>query len=86
LLLKNKERKMAEEKKSKAKEFIDMMIITGFVCVFTVHLNSVFKTKNKSESGKLLNAEQTVNKDSVRTDSVPTASFVRCQMQQQRTK
>ena len=77
---------MKPETKKEIKDTLNTMLLCGIAIGIVVHLHSLFGGDKSAKSDKAVVTKNIVKTDSVRTDSIPSLSFVQEQMHQQKTR
>ena len=77
---------MKPETKKEIKDTLNTMLLCGIAIVIVIHLHSFFGGDKSAKSDKDVVTKNTIKTDSVRTDSIPSLSFVQEQMHQQKTR
>lgn len=77
---------MKPETKKEIKDTLNTMLLCGIAIGIVIHLHSFFGGDKSAKSDKDVVTKNTIKTDSVRTDSIPSLSFVQEQMHQQKTR
>ena len=77
---------MTQEKRNDLKDALNTALLCGLVFIVVGHLHSFFGGDKSAKSDKAVVTKNIVKTDSVRTDSIPSLSFVQEQMHQQKTR
>ena len=77
---------MKPETKKEIKDTLNTMLLCGIAIGIVRHLHSFFSGDKSAKSDKAVVTKNIVKTDSVRTDSIPSLSFVQEQMHQQKTR
>ena len=75
---------MTEEKRKEIKDHVQTFIICMATVAVVFNLNNKISGKNTETTKPTIKIENV--RDSVRTDSIPTANFVKNQIQQQKVR
>ena len=75
---------MTEEKRKEIKDLVQTFVISTITIAVVFNLNSKISGKNTVSAKPTIKIENV--RDSVRTDSIPTANFVKNQIQQQKAR
>lgn len=76
---------MKPETKKEVKDTISTLLLCALSVAVVTHLHGVFGA-DASKTSDVKNIQQKLHTDSIKTDTVPTANFVREQMMQQKTR
>ena len=76
---------MKPETKKEIKDTINSLLLCVLSVAVVTHLHGVFSA-DASKTSDVKNIQQKLQPDSIKTDTVPTANFVREQMIQQKTR
>ena len=75
---------MTEEKRKEIKDLVQTFVICMATVAVVFNLNSKISGKNTASAKPTIKIENV--RDSVRTDSIPTANFVKNQIQQHKVR
>ena len=75
---------MTEEKRNEIKDLVKTLALCAVAIGFVFNMNSKISGKNTVSAKPTIKIENV--RDSVRTDSIPTANFVKNQIQQQKVR